>query len=261
MPRALALIVRTPQLRRLAVAPALLSVLLFLGMLWASVHWSGALLQALWPGPGVGAGGAGGWSAVLAAFHALAHFLVAVFLGLLSLVLALLISFVIGEPFVDLLAEATEKCIGCARESELRRGLFRGMARDLFFAVVDTAVDLGLFLVVQAALLLLYLVPGAGVVFHLVLGFLVSGVFCAAAMTASTLCRRGCHGVQRWRWLRRELPRMLGLGCGVMLLLAAPLLQVATLPCAAVAGTLAVCDAERARAAPGGGGGGSAGAG
>ena len=121
----------------------------------------------------------------------------------------------------------------------------KGACGDFALALCEVGMDLGALVVGHVSLLLLHLAPIAGAVAHAVLGFLLSTFFAGLEVTGPALARRRVRGTRRWRVLREDPWRSVGLGTGVLLVLLVPLAQLLTLPIAVVAGTLTVLDWER----------------
>ncbi|MCC7492712.1 MAG: EI24 domain-containing protein [Fimbriimonadaceae bacterium] len=234
--RAGGLLARSPKLQKLAVWPVVISTLLLVAMVWLSLTQGDTLLNRLWPltVQAEGMERVGRWLAQAAVT------------GLLLLISGAAFFFgsqLIAEPFVDLLSEGTETELGLPPRDGARG--FKRWAKSIGWVIVDVAVDLTLFVLVQALLLVLHLIPGIGSVVHLVLGWLANAVFAGASVAGMPLSRRGLHGKARWQVYGRHKPRFLGLGMSVVLVLLVPLASLLTLPLAVIAGTLMVTDLER----------------
>jgi len=197
-------------------------------------------LDSLWPAPPAGTG----WLPGMIRFvHAIARGLTSGVLILVSAVAALALSFVIGEPFVDLLTGATERALG-RTVPDTGSWSFRKLWLDVMHSALDVVMDLALFVALQAALLLFFLLPVIGPLLHLGAGLVASALFSGAEMTTPALGRQGFHGKRRWQVIRNRVPAVLGLGFGVLALLSIPLAQVLVLPVAVIAGTLLMHEQE-----------------
>lgn len=238
-PRAIALLLRDRSVRRLAVWPAIISVLALVLFVVLSVRYGGWLLDLVWTAPDEG-----GWQAVsLRGLHVVAQVLLTAVLVAVSGALFFFGSALAAEPFLDPLSEAAERAAGAHvphHPFSLRR-----VIRETAALLRDVVLDLGLFAVMQLAVLLLLLIPGVGAVVHMVVAWVVNSMFAAIEMTTGPLVRRELRGRRRWRVVRAEAPRLLSLGSTILALLMIPLAQLATLPVAVVAGALAVVDMEQ----------------
>ena len=238
---------RTPPLRRVAAVPALLSAILFGFLAVLSLMFGGTVLGLLWQAPEAADSGM-----LLRVAYWSVRVLSSAFLIALSGVLALLGSMVIAQPFLDVLSERTDRALGVeTRDEPFSLG---NASRDLALATCEIGMDLSALVVGHVGLLFLHLVPIVGTVAHPVLGFLLSTFFAGLEVTGPALARRGVRGTRRWRVLRGDLWRSVGLGAGVLLVLLVPLAQLLTLPIAVVAGTLTVLDWERQGRLEAGGG-------
>lgn len=238
--RALGLFSRSGKLRRLAIAPAIISALLLGVLIWLSFRYSGAILDWVWDFNTVPADWQG---TVLSWAHWAAQALVTVVLILISGALFFFGSTVVAEPFIDLLSEQAERDLG-HEVAKPKFGLGQ-LLKDLVLVLRDVAIDITLFLLCQVIVFLLNFIPGVGTVLHVIAGWLVNITFAGLEMSGMGLARRGIRGFVRWQYLKANKYKFLGLGAGVVLVLLIPLAQLITLPIAVVAGTLVVIDLER----------------
>jgi CysZ protein len=229
------LLARTPALRRLAVWPTVLSLLLLAGLVWASVHYGPGLVDRYWSP-------AEGW---LGGLQLLARALAVVLLLAVSGALFFVGSNLIAQPFVDALSAATDTTLG---SSVVAPAGWRALLREWGWVVGDVLLDLAVYLIAQGVVLVAWLVPGVGGGLHLVLAWLVNAWFAGAGMVCSPLVRRGTHGLARWRRMRALGALVLGIGAGSLLVLLVPLAQLLTLPIAVVGATLALVEQERREA-------------
>jgi CysZ protein len=225
--RGAGLLLRTPALRRLAVMPALLSLLLFAVLAGVSVRYGPHL---------IGHWGAGFWH------HALAgalRFVLVLLLLAFSGVMTFQASNVIAQPFLDPLSRAAERAVEAAPPDRPITW------REAFVLVGDVSVDLCALILAEAVVLAVWLIPAVGGPLHLALSWLVAAWFSGAAMVCSSLCRRGYRGRARWAAMRAVAPWVWGVGVATTLLFIVPLAQLLTLPIAVIGGSLAVVDAEQ----------------
>ena len=245
IPRGLGLLLKTPKLLGLAVVPAVLSLMLLFGLAAFSFPLGEQLLDWAWPEPSVQAG----WlSVLLTVLRWLGRLLVWALLLFLSWILTFFASMLIAEPFVDLLSEGTEAAVAPGRKAPSFS--WRRLLKEAGHAIRDVTLDIGLFLVIQLAILALLLVPVAGQVLHLLLGWFTGAFFAALEMTSPAWGRRNVRGWKRYRKLRRNLSFTLGVGTGILCVMLVPLAQLFTLPIAVVGGTLAVLHLDPEPAEP-----------
>lgn len=225
VPRGAGLLLRHGSLRKLALWPAVLSVVLLAGLVAASVHFGPVLIAKLWPG-------AGHWVGTLA------RLLAVVLLLAVSGGLFLVGSNLIAQPFIDPLSAEADRLLGWQDEAEALT--VKGTLREAGALAADLAADIGLYLLAQVLLLTLWLV-GAGPV-QVGLSWLVNAWFTGAGMVCSPLCRRGLRGRARWAAMLRAPGLVLGVGLASLALMLVPLAQLLTLPVATLGGTLAVAE-------------------
>jgi len=239
VPRAFALLRVTPRLQRLTVIPAIISSLLLVVFVFLCLRYGGTLIDHYWSFRGDS-----GWEeALLRGAHFVLRVLITLFLLVIVGAIFFFCSALLAEPVLEPLSRATEQALGVEIGRE-KFSLIEGL-RDLALTLRDVCGDLMLFGLVQLALLLLGMFPGAGHFLHGVLGWVMNAFFAGVEMSGEALARRGVRGQQRWTIFTRNYWRILGLGMGVMLLLLVPLLQLVTVPVAVIGGTIVVVDLER----------------
>jgi CysZ protein len=205
-----------PRLWPLAVAPAIVTLLLFVGVIVGVTIWLNHVI--------------GGDSAVFV-------YLTAVLVTLVVLAIALFTFTIIGtavaSPFLDLLGARVENAY-----LPSGRGVDSSFIRDTFRSVGDTIRMLVLQIVVLLISLPLNLIPVAGTVAWIGIGAWLA----AFDYLDFPLARHHYHWKERWAFLRRHAWPALGFGVGVFGLLLIPFLNLFILPIAAVAGTLLYLD-------------------
>lgn len=214
--------------------PILISLVLLVGLITASVLYAGDLRDLLWSRPA----GEGFVNALLLGlWHALA-----VVLGLLLIVVDILLFALLGRaiasPFLDLLAERVERLVGLP----LPAGGLRATLRSVLFAFADVLLIIVFYLALLVPLLLLNLIPVVGSAAYTVLSTALAMLMLALDFSSLTLARRLVPFLLRWQaiWLNRWL--CLGFGAAVFVLLLVPVLNLVLLPLAAVGATLLVHD-------------------
>lgn len=236
--RGIGLLLREPKLRRLAIAPTVVSIVLLVLLVGGAGLFSNDLLNLIWRPD------SGGWiGGLLRAGHVLASLLVFLLLLLVTGALFFFGATLAAEPFIDPLSEGVERALGA--EPAKGPGGVGQTVRNTVWIFRDVGLDISLFVLAQILVWLLAFVPGVGPVLHLGVGWLVNAWFAGLEMTTGAAIRRGYRGRARWRALRRDTPRILGVGTAAVLLLLVPIVQLLTLPIAIVAGTIAVVDLQR----------------
>jgi CysZ protein len=221
--RAWRLILGTPRLLKLAALCALVTLVALVALVAVLWTQTPGWLGAFWARPETWWGAALWWGVLAVLFVVL--FVVGANVGL-PLVLA---------PLQDPLSELTEERCGAAPAPPLRPGAF---LQGLGVSLAHTLARLFFFLLGQAVLLPLHLVPGVGSVAWAVLGTLWTMLWLAAEHLAAPMTRHLYPFAQVRRVLRQRWALCLGFGAGVYVLLWVPLLNSFFLPVAVVGGTL-----------------------
>ncbi len=226
--RGLRLTATTPALRRLALAPALISAFLVAAAGFAAWTYGGDVAASMLPRPA-----GDGWMASIgraawAAWSLLVHL---VLFGV-GATMATLLASVLASPWHDQLAARVE---AQQRGAPLMDGdaSWSATARDVAQGVSHSLLGLALYLALWLPLQALHLVPVVGEPLHLALAGGLSALFLARELTDYTLSRL------RWSF-RRKLSLLwahraaaLGLGAGCLALL-----------CAVVGATLWLCELD-----------------
>lgn len=233
--RGLGFILGRPPLVRRAVAPIAVTALLYAALLVLLLLFSGDLMDRIWEKP------EGGWLVPL--YYVVYVFLLAASVGV-SLVAFTFVAKIVGGPFLTKLSRAVlEELQGAPPKAP------GGCYADLVYPVLLEIQNLVFFLLVQGALLAAQLfVPGSSLVIA-PLQFLVAAFFLALGFLDYPLETGeklpGFRG--RIRYGRAHLPRTLGFGTALVLMLPIPFVGFAVLP-AAVAGASLFYFDEKKRA-------------
>ncbi|HPQ69763.1 MAG TPA: EI24 domain-containing protein [bacterium] len=233
--RGLSYLAGNSSLWTLAVLPVLLNIVLFIGGIWAYVHFFPDLLGAIMDQPDA-------WYMWIV--YVLLILLLVVAFALVVIFSFTLLGCIIAAPFLDLLSEKVERLLG--RQGP-ERGL-RGAIADMGNGVVMSLVTLTLFIVTQLALLLLWLVPVVGQIVYAVLSPLAGGLFFGAEFFDFPLGHRDLTAARRWAFVREHLPEAIGFGLAVFMTTLVPLLNFLMLPAATVGATLLVDRLEKEKA-------------
>ena len=225
--RGLGIFAGTPGLWVVGLVPALLALLVLVGLLAGLLVALPGLVAAVTPF-------AGGWSP---ADRDALRFLVAAVIVVGALWVALVsytaLAMAIGQPFYEMIArrvEAREGAGPAAREVSWWRGIFRALRDGMLLVSLTAGLSL--------ALLVLGFVPLLGQTAVPVLGACVTGFFLAFELSAVALERRGLRLGDRLRLLWRRRLLTLGFGLAAFLLFLVPLGAVLGMPGAVAGGTL-----------------------
>jgi CysZ protein len=251
LPRAFRLIRADRRLRRYALLPFLINLAVFALALTAFIHWFPDLLALV-----------SGWTRVAQpeAWYALplywlaaaARWLIAVLLlaaaALVTWFTFTLLGNVIASPFNEALSAATERALGSG-PPEGAGGLL-GFTREGWRAASDEIRRFAFFLLVQATLLPLNLVPVAGNVAYAGCSIAFGVLFMALDYTDSPMSRRRIPVGRRRRVVAANPALMSGFGGALFLAIFVPGLSLVCMPLGVVGGTLLYLDLERTRGLP-----------
>ncbi|MEO5876062.1 MAG: EI24 domain-containing protein [Streptosporangiaceae bacterium] len=229
---------RHPRQWLFGLIPALITLVLFTGVLILLWSWTDDVAATVTPFADDWAGGPRDAVRLLAG---LAIFGAA---GFLSLILFTAVTLLIGQPFYEALAVRVEDSVGGAPPEPdtplwqqivrgVRDGLILGVAA-VFFAVVFFALGF---------------IPVIGQTVVPVLAACVSGYFLAGELTAIALERRGLRRKQRFALLRAHRAQAVGFGAATVVLFLIPLGAVLIMP-GAVAGATLLARERLAEAVP-----------
>lgn len=221
------IILRSRRLLLLGAFPAVLSTVLLLGCLGVLIYFSGDLADWMTP---FADNWARYWRQAFRLVLAIALVVAASFLGSLSFVALTLL---VGGPFYEHIAEATEERLGLDSTDD-GAGRMRQTGRGLR----DTVTLMLLTLAGSVVLLCLGFVPVAGQLAVPVLAALFGAWIISVEMAGLVFQRGGLRLRDRHRVLRRNRTRVLGFGLPTYFLCLVPVAQLVVIPSAVVGGTL-----------------------
>lgn len=219
--------VRSPKLVMLGLIPAVLSLLLFIGLFWALFHFiEDVSAAATWF--------ADDWPADLrSAARLFAGIAIVGASGLLAVVSFTAVTLLIGDPFYEAIGEAVEEDFGGVPDAvdlpwyqELRRSVFDALRLLLVSAMIAIPLFAGGF------------IPVVGQTVIPVIGAFVGGWFLALELVAVAFNRRGLRLPDRRVALRKHRPLALGFGVAVFCCFLIPFGAVLIMPAAVAGGTL-----------------------
>ena len=219
-----------PGLIRFILFPFSINILVFTAAVWAGLHFFSSTVIHYIP-----QGDAWYW--------ALLTGLVWVFAVLLTMVLVFfsfsLVGTLLASPFNDLLSERTEELVTGLRPEQPFQ--LRHFLIGAFQTLADEGKKALVFVAGMVLLLLLNLLPGPGTLLFGVLSLLWTLVFLVIEYTGYIASRKGLRLAAQRRYLMRRKLAMFGFGCGLLCLLAVPLLQFLTIPLGVIAATRLWC--------------------
>lgn len=219
---------RSPRLVVLGMVPALLTLILFVGLFvllfyflrdligmltWYAADWS----SAFWRG---GVEVATGIALVGAA-------------GLLAVLSFTAITLLIGDPFYEAIAESIEDNLGGVPD-EVETPWWRSLGRSL----VDSGRILLLTTAIAIPMFLFGLIPIVGQTVVPVIGASIAGWLLAVELSGIAFHRRGLGLADRRRMLKRHRATAIGFGVAVFLCFLIPLGTILIMPAAVAGGTL-----------------------
>ncbi len=152
----------------------------------------------------------------------------------------------IASPFNDLLSERVEDLV-CGRGPDGGPApSLAAVVRQGLLAVREEAKKVAVFVTGMLLLLLLHLLPGIGLLLYPPLSFFWTVFFLVVEYTGYVFSRKGLGFADQRRFIAARPATMFGFGCGVLCLLAIPLVQLLCIPLAVVGATLLWCEAQQA---------------
>ena len=238
LPRAVALLRRSPHLWRYVGVPILVNLVV------------GVVLYAVLLVVGLRAidratAGAGGGAALGAVIQVVFAVLVLLAVGFVLVRFGV----VLGSPWYTRLSERVEEQLtGAAAPAEPLT--FAGVAADLGRALRFEAGKLALLVVVGLPLLVVNVLPGVGQLVAAGGGLALGATIACLDFFDGPLGRRQRPFRARLGYIRRTLPASAGFGVACAALLGVPLLNLLSLPVCVTAGTIFYCDHRDANAEP-----------
>ncbi len=226
--RALRLLLGNPSLLGWALLPALVTLALSIAALWAAMSFGDDLLGWVWPEPD------GGW---LHGLWVAGRWLLSAASALLSLVITPWLVMLIGLPLCEPLAERADALLGGPAPSA---GFWAGIAD----AAVSSTGIVALGLAGAAALFVLGLIPGVGLLTAPLATFVWTPLFLAFDLYDSSLARRQVPFRRKLALTFGHPAHSLGLGLIGGFLVSVPIVNLIGLPLSVVAGVAAVRDLE-----------------
>jgi len=220
-----------PRLLRFIAIPFAINTVVFVGAVWLGLHFFNAtVIHSLPQGEA--------W------YWALIYYLLWVLAVLVTMVLVFFCFTVVGNlvasPFNDLLSERTENVItGRSGEETFS---FRTFLADAIRTLTEESKKILAFLVGMGLLLLLNLLPGFGTALYGALSVLWTLFFLVVEYTGYVAARKRLGFAEQRRYLLGRKFLMLGFGCGLLALLAIPLLQFLCIPLGVIGATRLWCE-------------------
>jgi CysZ protein len=225
------MIMREAKLRKLAMTPTLISIVVVAIGLPVVLWFSGDLFRLILPS-------AGEWSGLLST---LARVLFTIAFTVAGLFVLLLLARIVGAPFNSKLSEGVEEVyrgIPVRTDGSLRAVVGEGVG-----SVMTAIGRLLLFIVCYPPILATQLIPVAGIVIFPVLSALY-GAFALSFDFAEPAYERHLPGFRnRLKFMRRHLPAFLGFGLASVAMMLVPFVNFLLIPVGVAAGTLLFIDA------------------
>lgn len=218
---------RSPRLILLGLIPAVMTLLLFIGLFAALFYFIKDLsASATWF--------ADDWSeASRATMRLFAGIAIVGVSGLFAVVSFAAITLLIGDPFYEAIAESVEDELGGVPDA-VKRPWYRELGRS----IVDSLRLLMVSAMVAIPLFILGFIPILGQTVIPAIGALVGGWFLALELVGVAFNRRGLRLPDRRRLLRQHRATAIGFGSAVFLCFLIPFGAVLIMPAAVVGGTL-----------------------
>lgn len=225
--RGFAIYVRDPRLMLLGLVPAILTGVLFLGVLVTLAYFSPDLVAMLTPF-------ADDWTGWLRTLVRVSVGLALLGLaGLVGVMTFTAVALAIGDPFYERIsAWAEHRCGGVSNPVEV------SWAGSLRWGIGDSIRLVGVSVAVGVPLFVAGFLPVVGQTVVPVLGAAVGGWLLALELTSGPFERRGCRLADRRRALRAVRPITLGFGVAVFVAFLIPLGAVLFTPAAVAGATL-----------------------
>ena len=227
--RAFGMILKGGGLKVRALLPLLINIVLFGGGLIAAFTYRVPLVELVWLKPENPA-----W--YLASLWYVTAVLIFLVILLIAFFLFTPIGCLIGGPFNDMLSEKTEFLLDPTAAD--RPFSLTAIIAETAISLRSELTKLLFWVAIIVPALLLNLIPGIGQILFAGISGTV-GVFMLALQFADyPMSRRRWTWRRKYAFLRSDLPRTMGFGAGVALLLAIPLLNLLAIPVCVTAGTI-----------------------
>jgi CysZ protein len=236
-------LVGNPRLWPYVVVPVFLTILMIGGAAWLAWTQGPAALELAWSQP-TGEGAAG--SVALIAWN-IALVVIRLLLFVLGAVAFYAIGGLVAIPFNDFLSQAVEESLLGGRNEPFTWGLF---ISDIRMSLGHSLLGLFLYVAVMIPVLLLNVIPVAGSVASTVLGWSATVVFLAREMLDGPLSRDRLPFGVKLTVLKSNKATMAGFGSATAAMLWVPGLNLFSIPCAVVGGTLLYCQLKREGSLP-----------
>jgi len=224
---------RHPGLLRYIVIPFLINLLVFSLVVWLGLDFFSAVVAERLP-----QGDAWYWVTLYYLLWVLAFALTAVAVFFTFTVVGNLIA----SPFNELLSERTEELLtGTVTDAPFSLVAF---GRDAVTSLLDELKKLAVFVTVMLVLLLFNLIPGFGSAVYAVLATAVTLYFLSVEYLSFVMTRKRLGFREQRRFIAGRKRLMLGFSCGVLLLLAIPLMQLLCIPMAVIGATRLWCEEQ-----------------
>lgn len=226
-------IARNPGLLRYIVIPFLINVLVFTLVVWLGLDFFAATVAERLP-----QGDAWYWVTLYYFLWVLAAAVTAVAVFFTFTVVGNLIA----SPFNELLSERTEELLtGTLNNEPFSLTVF---GRDALKSLADEVKKLTVFAAIMLVLLTLNLIPAFGSAIYAALATAVTLYFLSVEYLSFTMTRKRLGFREQRRFIAGRRRLMLGFSCGVLLLLAIPLMQLFCIPMAVVGATRLWCEEQ-----------------
>ncbi len=242
---AIGFLLQNRSLWSVAVIPFLLSALCLGAVGWGLLEYGAELY--VWTSGWLPALEAGAWYAWLWVGPGkllLYLFGLILFLGLAALCFlgGFLVANVLASPFHDILSERVERIAMGACDGTSSEGLWANV-KDVGRAVTEELKRTGAFLLIQALILALGLIPGGQLV-ALPCAIGVAVLFLALDMSSYALDRRRLGFAAKRRWLSENRPMVVGFGAVAFVACLVPGVNLLAMPWFVTGGTLLVMRSE-----------------
>ncbi|MGD9124887.1 MAG: EI24 domain-containing protein [Desulfarculaceae bacterium] len=218
-----------PRLWWLAATPFFINLGLFILFFWLGYTHFEKWLAALLPAQ------EGWW---LSALYYLLLVLAVLALLAMQVFLFAVVGRIIAAPFLEVLTHRVETLSGVDPRELADIGIWQGLGR----LIVQELKKLILYLVLMGGLLLLNFLPGLGNIAYTVLAWLLTCFFLTLEFMDYPLERRGLSLGHKLAQVRRLGAGWVTFGTAVLVMGMVPVVNLALLPVAAVAGTLFYLD-------------------